>query len=327
MSLSDQERRTNIYWAINRAMGNSAELAALKSFARLQELCDQLWFSFLGRHSNGAHWFFGSSAVNRIEEPNSPWAVALIDHFEKDRAKKDTHQEDPNQTNPDNDDDDKDHFISITNMLRKAEPNALAAVYMIYAETENIIYALRRYRDDFLANYPALDKLVADIQGQCFTIFTQYDEFAKAYLMNQIMVNFIYARNSPIRRIAVYQCWHHNISRPMQHATLRQVREWHLALTKDPNPTNMITITLEMMGPSYHHEQELKDLIRIANQQEIPLDETRIRKAFDTHCAKENAAEGNSDRNHLIAIHGHDPQRNPPWQPAANPTGSVKPSP
>lgn len=347
MGLSNEERQTKLYRSIHHLVQESRNLPidgyVNERYKRLRTLCDQMWFAFLGRQSNGGHWFAGSSATNQIGEPNSPWAVALIDHFDIDRArdKKDWMDEAQEREKAEYDEQwekDRDladmpddgfieRSLDIDKLLLCVEGGkGLAATYLIYAYTENLIYALRRYDDEFRAGYPVLDKLIADIQGECFGIFTTNGEYAKAYLLNQIL-DGLYDYQNPVAKLARCQFWHHHLTRAMRHASLKDMRAWHLELTKDPKkvtPTDWVVVAFGIMGPACEYEHQFKDLIRIAGKRDIPLDEARCRVAFDACLkAKKEKSESSSNKytvdaayKHMTAIHGQDEAHKNIWEPA-----------
>jgi hypothetical protein len=337
MGLSNEERQTKLYWSIHHLVDESRNLPTTgyehEQYDRLRDLCDQMWFAFLGRATNGGHWFAGSSATNQIGGPDSPWAVALLNHFSHDRSQgkswRDKHRDrlqkeydEQYEKDPDladlPDDDHINRALGIDRMLGCVSDDgpAYKAVYLIYAGTEGILYALRRYDDAFLARYPVLNKLVSDIQGECFGIFARHEAFARAYLLNQIL-DLMYAHDNPVRALAVHQHWHHTIANPMRKADLKTLRKWHLAVTKNPvgvTPTDWVALALEMMGSSYEYEHQFKDVIRIAKKRGFPLDEARLRPVFDA-CIKARKAEAaksskqyreDSSYSHMSAIHGHD---------------------
>ena len=348
MGLSDGERQIKLYWAVHHLAVEGRNLPTKgwdhEGYDRLRSLCDQVWFAFLGSASNGAHWFLGSSATNEIGKPNSPWSLALMDHFETDRARtgpKDwleeateaakkayDEAEDPDLVdNPD--DKHQRNSIDISSLLGHVEQPGLKATYLIYAYTENVTYALRRYDDDFRAGYPTLDKLITDIQGACFEIFTKHEEFAAAYLLNQILEK-LYGYENPVKCFAMKQHWHHHLYKPMR-GPLADIRRWHLTIVDKGDkmtPTDWVVMALEMMGGSYEYEHQLKEMYRIAKKRDIELDKERIDATFDK-CVKLHKAEskGHTDeyRNdreyeHINAVHGRDAAgRLRPWKRRAKP--------
>lgn len=347
MSLSNEERQTKLYWSLHHLVQESHNLPTTgyehEKYDRLRDLCSQMWFSFLGHTSNGGHWFAGSSATNNIGKPNSPWAVALLNHFNTDRAKgkKDWMDEAREREQADFDeqyDIDRDladrpndsiarDAMDIDNLLKHIEDDGkgLAATYLIYAYTENLVYALRRYDDEFRDGYPVLNKLIADIQGECFGLFSANENYAKAYLLNQIL-DGLYAYGNPVAKLAWHQCWHHKLPGVIRHADLAKIRKWHLSLTKDPKkvtPTDWVVLALEMMGPTYEYEHSFKELIRMAGKRGIPLDEARCRAAFDvclkakkeTSTAATDEYRTDADYEHMAAIHGNDLAYKLIWEP------------
>lgn len=331
MGLSNEERLIKMYWSIHNMVNESRNLPTIgynhEQYARLRALCDRLWDSFLGRKTNGVHWFTGSSATNVIDKPDSPWAVALTHRFSCDRSQgvefdnrnqemEEYHKQyelDPDMA--DYPDDGGCHpGLAIEKLLLHVEEYGpgMAATYLIYAGTEDLSYALRRYDDAFMARYAITNKLIADIQGECFGLFAEHEEFAHAYLLNQIFEG-MYAYGNPVRGLARHQNWHHKLPNAMQHVPLKDMRRWHLTVAKNPTPTDWVAVAMEIMCHDYHYEHQFKELIRVAGKRSIPLDEDRLRGVFD-NCVKAHDEKSKRDAERyreevsegsLCAIHGY----------------------
>lgn len=334
MGLSHDERMSKMFWAVHHLNDLGQKLPDKcypTDFARLKSLCDQAWHAFIGNKGNGGHWLLGSSAGNNIGKPDNPWAVALTHHFEVDQAdtsddwrakaleaqeKAYKDAEDQDMVDPPQDDD-VNETISIASLLGKDERSTgLSEVFRIYATTENLIYALRRYDDELLGGFDSLNKLVSDIQGACFEVFAEHDIFAKAYLLHTILED-LYKWGNPVRGLALKQTWHYDLTRPMKLATIKDLRGLHLSISNPKNPpsaTDWVELALTLMGRGYYDKHALKELFRIAKKRKLDVDEARVQAAFDL-CVKAkqdndksctNTRKQDSDYAHLTAIHGHD---------------------
>jgi hypothetical protein len=113
---------------------------------------------------------------------------------------------------------DATEFCDIPYLLSNDRDEPAAGVFKIYGWTEQLIYYLRRYQDDFVKNYEVVSEIASDILGECFTIFSQHEQFARAYLIKEIM-GILYGPAYPYRedewdiatRIMVNHNLHHDI--------------------------------------------------------------------------------------------------------------------
>ena len=351
MGLSNEERRAKMTWAANHLTQLASSLpdegwtpsGGTLKYNRLKDLCGQVWHAMLGGTSNGTHWLLGSSASNPIKDSESPWAVALEHHFHDSREGKGWLEEAREERHKAYEEaDDKDALVSpwdeknaedaiaIASLLKKLEveadldeayaPTALDKVFLIYAQTENMSYGLRRYPDKMLADFPKLDKLVSDIQGECFNCFQKDSRYALAYLFHQILDSHFDNYGNPIRKLAIKQGWMVRMASRARERLgayelkLDAVREWHLRIEshKVKTATDWVVLALEIMD--YRACDDLKDTLRIAGKMEIELDEARVKAAYAK--AAKSAEEhkkfserdycGESRQAHLYAVHGYD---------------------
>lgn len=322
MGLSNEERTTKMTWAVHYLTAAARKLPP--GYNTVKTPCDRLWHALLGKVSNPTHWVFGSSADNPIGGAASPWSIALEGYFEDDRNREpptertkehNDYYKDPKADMPYDLERDILRMVNLHALLALPDDKGLDTVYEIYARTEDISYALRRYNDDYRRSFADLDTLVSDIQGACFSIFATHEDYARAYLLDQILTHGIYTDACPIKQHALRHNWHHHLSRPMTADTpLKTLRQWHLRITNGLNPTGWVTLALEIMGHHYHYEHQYKELLADAKTRKIPLDTKKTRAAFDrnvkahkTHEANQHKAYGrNQTYDHLSAIHGHD---------------------
>lgn len=293
MGLSDQERRGHIAFAIKQMVKRAEGLSHSRTpgVGLVKQLCQQLWFEFLGHQSNGLHWIFGSSAVNQISsEGNSLWGIALAEHFQAARKEDDWWEKsiserskeywemeteerikhlDPLQERR------EEAAVEISSLLKHlgqedSEGDELERVFMIYADSETLVYALRRYRDQFLKDLAGLDSLVARIQGACFEVFSEKQEFAYCYLVNQILEHHLLLGGiSPQRHLAIHFGWASKIvqrlGRYSTRPSLDQVMQWHRRITLDEvkSPSQYVEMLYEMLGSAGTPVQEV-DKVAVA---------------------------------------------------------------
>ena len=307
MGLSDEERAKNLYWYTHQIYQKSLSLPDRDpldhGYPRLKALCAQVWDAFLGHHSNGVHWILGSSAGNRVEKANSAWSAAIGIALEEDR--------DESQWSKEIDFDPFNGFIDISGLLGHVDKTH-ASVFDIFAWTENAVYALRRYNDDFLSNHVRLSRLISEIQGVCFGIFVKNDAFPRAYVLHEVL-KLLY-KDEVLAKVFAKQHWHHDFSRPMSdHTSLQEVRVWHRRVTGKANLQDKIIVALEIAGRRFNYDHMFKDLVGLLPADQI--DATVLRAAFDQCKAAHVDRETQSSASYQNAtnyeynqiIHGYSP--------------------
>ena len=250
-----------------------------KDLKKLHKLCDNLWHSFMGNQSNSAHWILGSDSNNVIKDDSySPWALSVREKVEEAYSK---HLKKINPSQHFDFDNDRtfnafDSFLSIHGLINYAH-GPFGAVYRIYQNAEGISYALRRYKDKYLQNFEELNKLLSDINGTCFRIFSKSDRFAKAYLIHQ-MAEIIYNRRAypynidsdPVTVHLSKNHIHHDISRMMEDDLETIVKNHKYLLCKwienDKDCQKIyferIAIALIMAGRRYEYDHKFKVLLK-----------------------------------------------------------------
>jgi len=205
MGLSDQERLRGMYYAICNITGVANEWRLRSNeddFVEVRNLIDQLWHVFLGANTQGLLWILGPDSMQTIEgEPQSPWSLALVCKLEgkvkkalEGKVKKAEAEHDVYPVRPFNALD----SLCITTLLKHNNYKGFAASCLLkaYQSTEDIMYYLRRYNDDFSDRYEGVSNLISKIQGECFRAFSERDCFAKAYLIHEMM-KVLYGESYP----------------------------------------------------------------------------------------------------------------------------------
>lgn len=247
MGLSDEERFSGVIFAVNR-------MTQLGKNTPAQKFTDQMWHALLGKSSNSAHWIIGSSASNDIKiDGKSVWEAAMIHHTydvfkEKDSDPISEKIEDMRR------DDVVEHHFSIGALLRekgiqrrwtKNDP-VYANMFELYAWSEQLIYYLRRYEDDMRKDFKELDKLISDIQGECFDHFGQHEVYAKAYVVHKI-IKHLYSGTYPYQknkwnelvRWLVKNHVYHDMNRCME-MELKELAEIHVSIVRDKSIKNKV---------------------------------------------------------------------------------------
>jgi len=278
--LSNEERRSGIFWAIRRVVECARGLPAQELYAKIKEFAEDLWPAYLGNQRNGSHWILGSSASNDVVGKNyTPWDTAVAENIEKSL------KTDANDF-PGNDDFDPfQGFLDIEGLLE--EPHH--TVYKLFAWTEQLVYYLRRYEDEFLRRYPKLSDLCAKIHGECFTCFEAEEAFARAYLVHQIC-KVLYSDNCPkekrdeVTQFLYEKHFHHNFGSTVHSSgiTLKRLTEIHtelLRIKRDnrqlyKNCVRRMLFALELAGGHFcyaHQHKELREHLETAAWKRVDL--------------------------------------------------------
>jgi hypothetical protein len=314
MGLSDQERRGNLYYNIDQmvSLGDSLRDKSRRytrtvELKKLLNLLDRLWPAFLGSTSNGLHWIMGSSASNKVTGENkSPWdtrIAAMIEDVQKESQE--------NDEIPNRDEFDYADWWGIERLLPGDETQK---IYEIFAWSEQVIYSLRRYGDEFLESLKELSDLIASIQGECFHLFHEDRKYLRAYLIHNILelaVN-MYDDNDIVTQMVKKQHWHHNFANKTDidheealptiklldmfealtrtyHNKVKNGGSW----TTEENTMQRLEACLIIMGHSYHYKHEHKEFfdmflttmcIKHVRQQKAKLLQKRIEEILAKYC-------------------------------------------
>lgn len=296
MGLSNNERRSGIFWSIRRIIENSRELPEETSYEnklayqKIKELAEELWPAYLGNQSNSIHWLAGSSASNVVSgKNNTPWDMSVAVHIENALST----GEDPFHN------DEFDPFkgyLDIEGLL--VAP--FQKVYRIFAWTEQLTYYLRRYDDAFLKNFSWLSNLCAKIQGECFTVFVEEEGYARAYLGNAI-AEILYHRLWPKEKRDTVTVFlredniHHYIGSAIREGDLNLARliQMHSALMRTRfedrslqcNQLRRMLFALELAGHHFfykHQHDKLRKCLKEAKWKKKDLRE--VEKILENHC-------------------------------------------
>jgi len=251
MGLSDGERKSGIYYsvkALNEILTEWNERCskgyARNKFKNIKNLIDQTWHAMFGTTTNGIHWFTGSSSSNQIcGEPNTPWQMAIVQHLEPIAAKLADKANWKSSSPPEEKPFDAMEFLNIPNLIinQDGENYPEHFVFKTYQWVEQLSYYLRRYRDEFKESFQELDEIVSKIYGECYVAFQSNKDFAKAYVIHQIM-EIIYSPKYPwsddefdvVTKIMNDNSLHHDFGKLMAYKIpIENLVEIHIDLTVD----------------------------------------------------------------------------------------------
>ncbi len=292
MGLSNQERTRKILYGVRGMVEKAEKLEKQASDAypdenkilRLAKFCNSLWPALMGKTSNGAHWLIGSSSSNLVLSENEDlWSIAVCSSLPEVNEgdvipSKDELYLSKLEWHP------LKERLNIESLLGD---NAISTVCSIYKISEDIVYALRRYDDDYLSSKKEFSDLIASIQGTCFSILYNNKEFTICYVVNQIC-NILYAdkyRFDEDKYEDVVDEWLHTSN--MHHDIIRVIGrkgenlEWivkqHLILLASEGidlKRNRVLVALRMSGRKYHYSHQHKSLFEILKKDKDMQDES-----------------------------------------------------
>lgn len=295
MGLSNEERFQGILCAIDRI--NHLDYDKSKTFldlSEIQNLVSQLWHAAIGKSKNSTHWILGSCTDHYISNnPTDPWGIALQNQVE-------------NIVNPGLKDvfpspsfDAFDGFLDIGGLLRVAD-KSMEYVFNVYKAMEHMVYLLRRYDDGFRADFKDLDKLISDIQGACFHIMQDNEDFPKAYILHHICKD-LYGSNYPynkeeydtVTKWLVNNNMHHDLNRPMVYGYLRgEDLKWMVETQLEfeatkKNQIDRLLTALKICGRRFHYNHQHEDLLKIVkNNGSLRKYSKKIKDALE-NCKKQ----------------------------------------
>ena len=326
MGLSNEERSAKIVWAINALTKLGRELRGMAEaevewgspqyvdynaeshLRHLADLTDQLWHAYLGTKSNSGFWLLGGDSTNPIRTTETPWQVALENQFRLNRREDGfVYSNRSKEFNP------FDGYLDLHGLLGRGWHQK---VYDLYTWCGQLSYALRRYEDSFLRQFPDLNKLISDMQGECFALFED-KRFAKAYVGERIfkaIYGGTYIKEGSLGEVLVKVNMHHKFSRLMhREVTLAEVIDWDQYLLRNKKtPTVLLTLALRIAGRKFDHDHSFKKLLTELAAHEIEVDETVLSMEFEKCKAAKAGYKETSGRNYseewerdeLYALHG-----------------------
>lgn len=242
MSLSNEERLRGIYNCLNELRRVDKDWNDCRytvgyldrSYKDLRSMLKQLWPAFLNAQTNSGFWIMGGSSGSVIgSEVTTPWQVAISAHIQ------DAIVEEPEWRADREEPFDALKFVNKVYLLRHAHYGYnLSYTMEVYEITERLIYYLRRYDDDMLAAFSKLSSLVSSVCGECFMIFSGHEEYAKAYIIHEIMP-LLYGPGYPwndesadvVTKLMVKNHVHHDFTSLMKRS-LKELTKHHIALVQ-----------------------------------------------------------------------------------------------
>lgn len=286
----------------------------------VRKLCQEaktIWHALLRSSSNGMFWLLGGAVGAEVKSNDrNPLSFAIQHFLESEKPKS---QPEQMLKEWDCENIHKNHLTHLS-VTENASP-VFGKLLRLYANLEGIIYALRRYDDDFRRSYVELDQLVSSLFGQCYHIFKTSDVVVHCYLISDIAELLLH--NETFDEI----CKKMNLQHHMRYLNERDVNELvtlhqevHESLIanstglKRPPLDVCIKVFLKLANRRFHYDHEFNQLKKELQNINEKVDWSIAEELFKT-CKKAHEEDNktnseryqqNSDLDHMTAIHGFD---------------------
>lgn len=157
-------------------------------------LVDRLWHTFLRMNSLKLNLraYPTNNYIRTNQDDLTPWGVALTEHTQGTLLNIELSKcDDEDLSEPYNILEGKGE-LSIKSILQ-AYSNEHAFVYYVYQE----VIQISEWLDYNPNRFKALNKLISDIQGECFSLFLNDSTYTEAYLLHILCKDFIYWKRYP----------------------------------------------------------------------------------------------------------------------------------
>lgn len=185
MGLSNEERYAKMVHSVSHITGLAEDLGTERCYPRdtnkLKKLCERLWYEFLKQESDGLFWIMGSD-LSSDHLKGGLLGVAFCCHSEHGTTMEDLIDERRKEDKYFDSYKTLSAFFDIDRLLSKEK----RAVMLIYAHTQNIAYAMCRYRDEFMKSYEDLNFVMRTIQGECFDHFKEDKDYSHAWMLHHL---------------------------------------------------------------------------------------------------------------------------------------------
>jgi len=294
MGLSNEERLNKMYWAAQGLSEAIRELQPKKDedlypddakWERLLALGDQVWHQLLGK-SCKFHWFIGGALTNPVRRSDSPWAVLIqaqcqnvqearknLAFFGSEEIGDASEAECPDPFN---------EYLSLRGLLRHSGKlgGRRALLIDVYSWAEFMAYGLRRYDDEFVQDFPGLDKMISDIMGALFDLMHKDTAFAKAYVGERVLKAIYGQWNGPMWHALNAVDMHYQLNSFMHPdvslGDVIDLDKWRIS-HKDTRQ-NRLVLALRIAGPGMVGVPIMETLIK--ETRGLNIREASIRREF-----------------------------------------------
>jgi hypothetical protein len=280
MGLSDDDRLELLYDTVHEIVGLERRLRHLDHYLlprteikHLRRVIGRLWHGLLRSYTNESVWILEGPVARSVQGPDSPWAAAVTvacDRWTREPCEDDDVFSDPFNV-----------FLGIDGLLRAAPGGeAREAVYLIMERAETLVYALRRYDDDFRHKLQRLDRVVSDLLGACYSVMVEDEAYARAYVLSRI-ARWIYD-DLKVATVLREINMHFKLSRPMaDEVPLSEVIEWD-AWCRDRAgaPEDRLVLAMRVAGRRLHYKHDFRSLLEASREMDPRPSEEVLREEF-----------------------------------------------
>lgn len=288
MGLSNEERLKGIYECVHLLTTRKKEYlykqGKCETTKYLINLVNNLWHSLLGKQVM-ASWLNGSSSFNTVYwDTHTPWGMNINYHC--DGLLSD--EEELSSSSSDSVDNLLDTYLSIEYLLKECSEE-YGFVYYVYHISETLTYYLRRYHWDDMG-LTTLNKLVSDIQGECYSIFRENSVFSKAYITNLLITEYVYTfkysqlgtKDDVVVNWLLKESLHIPLSKCLVYGNndvdLNYLAKKHKCLHQKGDsvtPFDRLLLVVELCGLGFSNELNIKSLMDLVSNHNLCTEEER----------------------------------------------------
>lgn len=283
-------------------------------------LCDEactIWHALFRSRSNGAYWILGGSVGADIKcNEHDPLSLSIRHFLDSHKPKDET---DNMLQKYDND---HYHEQQLTHecLTENASP-VFGKILKLYSGVEALMYALRRYDDEFRRSYAELDALLSSIYGQCYRIFRSSDIVVQCYLIADISKMLL--SNETFDSLCKKMNLQHDM-RYLDHRDINDLVDLHQKLHESlvinkkggscPPLYTCVKVFLKLANRRFHYDHQFNQLKTELQKSKEFVDWCTVeslfkdcQKAHSTHETNDQEAyRSNDNLDHMQAIHGWD---------------------
>lgn len=287
MGLSNEARLKGIYECVYLLTTKKKEYLyknrECETTKYLIHLLNKLWHNLLGKQVM-AGWFNGSSSSNTVYwDSHTPWGVSINYHCDELLS-----DEEELNSNIDLVDNLLDTHLSIEYLLKECSEE-YGFVYGVYHISETLTYYIRRYHWDDMG-LTTLNKLVSDIQGECYSIFRENSVFSMAYITNLLCTEYIYTlrysqlstKDDVVVNWLLKEGLHVPLSKCLGYGInnidlnyLAQKHKYFHQKGELVTPFDRLLLVIELCGLSFSGELNIKSLMNLVSNYNLCTEEER----------------------------------------------------
>lgn len=297
MGLSNEERYKKIVWSAKHL---EDELKLLKEDYHtkpLKKYSGKIWPALLNKTGNSGFWLFGGSFDNNKFGGCDLISTALEVHVSELISQ---HEKEKNPWYSEPKDDFVENSIQIENIV--GDKDSARNVLIIWKWIENFLYAVNRYDDQLSEDFTPLKDIIANLQGDLFSIISSDRGYLDAYLMSKILEKCVdlYDDENILTKAIREMHLHHNFKIHEYTDSSRLMDMWtEIQFTPQNEISDEIKIlyTIRCMG-----ERVVSDQKKIVERFKDHVDMEKLESVFQ-ECVEEKKR---YDERNSIQSYNHD---------------------